>query len=69
MSNDKTLDEICRDLRNIRLKNMDRIVLANLNINSIRNKFDQLKTIIEDNVDILVLTETKIDDSFPEAQF
>ena len=69
MDHDKTLDEIFQDLRNVRLKNMGRIILANLNINSIRNKFDQLKTIIKDNVDILILTETKIDASFPEAQF
>ena len=69
MDHDKTLDEIFQDLRNVRLKNMGRIILANLNINYIRNKFDQLKTIIKDNVDILILTETKIDASFPEAQF
>lgn len=67
--NDKTMDEIFQDLRNLRLKNMGRVIVANLNINSVRNKFDQLKTIIKDNVDILILTETKIDDSFPEAQF
>ena len=48
---------------------MGRIIIANLNINSIRNKFDQLKYLIKDNVDILVITETKIDDSFPEGQF
>ena len=69
LDQDKTLDEIFQDLRNVRLKNLGRIILANLNINSVRNKFDQLKTIIKDNVDILILTETKIDASFPEAQF
>ena len=40
-----------------------------LNINSIRNKFDNLKLIIEENVDILCVAETKIDKSFPTAQF
>ena len=40
-----------------------------LNINSIRNKFDNLKLIIEENGDILCAAETKIDKSFPTAQF
>ena len=44
-------------------------MLATLNINSINNKFDQLKLIIEDNIDVLVLTETKLDSSFPTSQF
>ena len=66
---DKSFDEIFQDLRNLRLKNMGRVIVANLNINSIRNKFDQLKAIINENVDILIITETKIDDSFPDAQF
>ena len=40
-----------------------------LNINSIVGKFDHFKVLIENNIDILVLTETKIDASFPNAQF
>ena len=32
-------------------------------------KFDHLKFLIVNNVDILALTETKIDSSFPNAQF
>ena len=34
-----------------------------------RNKFDALILIIKDKVDILVITETKFDDSFTDAQF
>ena len=56
-------------LRKIRVSNVDNLIIANLNINSIRNKFDQLKVLIKDNIDILVVTETKLDDSFPVAQF
>ena len=33
------------------------------------NKFDQLKLIIKNKVDILVITETKLDSSFPHSQF
>ena len=43
--------------------------MGHLNINSIVGKFDHLKVLIVNNIDILVLTETKIDSSFPNAQF
>ena len=32
-------------------------------------KFDQLRTLRGKNIDILVLTETKLDSSFPNSQF
>ena len=33
------------------------------------NKFDDLKIIVKNKVDILILTETKLNESFPTAQF
>ena len=57
------------DLKNMRLKNSERIIIGYLNINSIRNKYDALKEIISKNVDIFTVAETKIDDSFPTEQF
>ena len=57
------------ELKEIRQKNSNRIIIAQLNINSIRNKFDSLNEIIEDNIDALLISETKIDSSFPTAQF
>ena len=39
-----------------------------MNINSLPNKFDQLKKIIGKNLDILTIQETKLDSSFPEKQ-
>ena len=56
-------------LRNLKLKNINRLVLGHLNINSLAGKFDQLKALIKRNIDILVLAETKIDSSFSNAQF
>ena len=44
-------------------------MVAQLNINSLTSKFDSLKEIVKDNVDILLLSETKIDSSFPTTQF
>ena len=43
--------------------------MAYLNINSIRNKIEDLKTLIAKNVDILAVSETKLDESFPTSQF
>ena len=35
----------------------------------ISGKFDQLKTLIGKNIDVLILTETKIDATFLNSQF
>jgi hypothetical protein len=56
-------------LKQIRLKNIDNVIVATLNINSIRNKFDQLKLSILGNIDILVVIETKLDETFETANF
>ena len=47
---------------------MNRIKVGQLNINSIRNKCDLLVPAVVRNLDILSISETKIDSSFPEAQ-
>ena len=62
-------DCVFANLRKLRIGDIGRVIIATLNINSIRAKFDQLKFIIKDNIDILILTETKIDNSFPDSQF
>ena len=38
-------------------------------INSIRNKFESLVRFVGNNLDILKVSEKKIDDTFPESQF
>ena len=53
----------------LRLKNINKLVIFHLNINSPSNKFDQLKLIIKNKVDILVITETKLDSSFPDSHW
>ena len=40
-----------------------------LNIHSVRNKFTDLQTIINKNADLVSIAETKLDASFPSAQF
>ena len=56
-------------LKNTRLKNPNRLIIAQLNINSLRNKFDSLVPMLHNNLDILLISETKIDSSFPTVQF
>ena len=58
-----------KTLDNLRVQNMNRIIFAHLNINSIRNKFDMLSDLIKGKVDILLISETKLDESFPSSQF
>ena len=42
-------------------------IIAYLNINSIRNNFDFLVDKIEKNVDIKMISETKLDNTFPNG--
>ena len=52
-------------LGDLRSKNPKNIIFSYININSIRNKFDNLCGI----VDILSVAKIKLDSSFPNAQF
>ena len=57
------------ELKQLRRRNISRVIVGYLNVNSIRNKFDTLKDMVSSNIDILTVAETKIDDSFPKEQF
>ena len=62
-------DNFCNTLQKLRVNNPLRIIVGQLNINSIRNKFDALCSIFKQKIDVLLVSETKIDDTFPLAQF
>ena len=62
-------DDANNVLGKVRIKNVNRIVIGSLNINSLPNKFEQLKEVIGSNLDILIIQETKLDSSFPPEQF
>ena len=53
----------------IRGKYHNKVIISHLNINSIRNKIDVLANIVSASVDILLISESKIDDSFHRSQF
>ena len=52
------------NIEKIRSQNPKRLIAAQLNINSLENKFDSLLEILHSNVDILLITETKINCSY-----
>ena len=56
-------------LKSLRKDNLNKLIFVHLNINSIRNKFELLSEQSKGNVDVLMISETKIDDSFPVGQF
>ena len=56
-------------LKTIRQDSDRKLVIAYLNINSLQNKFDLLSDQIKGTIDILMISETKIDDSFPTGNF
>ena len=69
VTGDDTIADPNNILNNIRISNANKLIIGQLNINSLRNKFDALKTIISGKIDILVITESKLDESFPTNQF
>ena len=56
-------------IKELRIGNANKVIIGNLNINSIRNKFEQLKETVLHFIDILVVTETKLDETFLESLF
>ena len=57
------------DLRALLKKKLNKLNIAHSNVNSLRNELEFLKEQIQDNIDILMISETKIDASFPIGQF
>ena len=70
-SNDSTFSQsdVKKALKDIRISNMNKLIFGHLNINSLRNKFDLLSEQVKGSIDILMVSGTELDDSFPESQF
>ena len=56
-------------MKNLRLKNVNKTIIGQININSISSKFNQLKELVLKHADILVVCETKLDETFTSSQF
>lgn len=58
------------EIRNVRAKNVRNIILAHININSLRHKFSEISIMLHEKmIDILVISEAKLDDSFTNNLF
>ena len=71
-----TLDETVKEevgvklsLCNLKLRNLNRLIFGEININSIRNKLELLFSLVSNNIDVLLISETKIDNTFPGVNF
>ena len=56
-------------LKRLRHSHLTNVIFSYLNINSIRNKFGDLDKIVDGNINILCIAETKLDEYFPNNQF
>ena len=56
-------------MKNLKLKDSNKVIIGHININSLRNKFEPLTEMVRDKVDLLMISETKLDPSFPNAHF
>ena len=57
------------EIKKLSTRNPNKTIIGTLNINLLPNKFEQLKDIVMQHSDILVLIETKLNDTFPTVQF
>ena len=55
--------------KSIKAKHPKNLFFGHLNVNSIRNKFVSIQELIKRTFDVFLISETKIDDSLPNAQF
>ena len=57
------------DLKALCLKNFNKLIIAHLNLNSLRNTFEFLTSLIKDNIYVLLISKGKFDESFPTSPF
>ena len=56
-------------LKRLQYSHLNKIIFPCLSSNSIRNKFGDLNKMVDENIDILCIAETKLDKPFPNNQF
>ena len=56
-------------LKRLQHSHLNKFIFSYLNIISIRNRFGDLDKMVDGNIDILCIAETKLDESFPNNQF
>ena len=66
---DNGINEFIEYLQNLRIETSGNLLIGHLNVNSIRNNVDMLSYMIGNKTDILMISESKLDDIFPTSQF
>ena len=56
-------------LKEIKIQSPDKSISGHLNTNSVRNRFEAHTYIIDNNIELLLISEIKLDDSLLIAQF
>ena len=56
-------------LKRLQHSHLNKFIFLYLNIISIRNRFGDLDKMVDGNIDILCIAETKLDESFPNNRF
>ena len=65
--NHKVCSNVFQPVQKHRLQNPKNIVIRHLNVNSLRNKFDAVEELVQNEIDICFLSEKK-DEAFPNQQ-
>ena len=65
----ESISDSFEERKNTRLKNPNKLIIAQLNIYSLCNKFESLVRMLHNDLDTLLICEANIDFSFPTAQF
>ena len=55
-------------LSELKANNIGRLIIWQININFLAKKFEFLVSLFKDKVDIIVISETKVDETFPISQ-
>ena len=69
ITNHECEDNITVTSKFLRHSDLNNVIFSYLNISSIRNRVGDLDKIVDENIDILCIAETKSDESFPNNQF
>jgi hypothetical protein len=68
--NNQHVNSIFESLREARKNNPRNFMIAHININSIRYKFNEIREMLDDKiVDLLLISETKLDQTFNDRLF
>ena len=67
--NYESISDPFEQFKNTRLNNPNRLIMTQFKINPLCDKFDSLLQMLHNNLNILLISETKVDFSFPTAHF